>query len=245
MVDSLQFATQQCVIYIGFIALLGGVIGNILNIIIFTTLKTFRETSCAFYLTIASAVNITQLLSGLMSRLIISGYHIDLTQTSSFLCKFRVYIWTNCCLFWLTCVCFAAIDQFASLTDRWCHLSNIRVARRLVTVALVFWAIHCIPIALFENIYLSPITSQSVCGYTNPTFAVYYSRFLFPILLGCLPIVIRVTFGLLSFLRVRSLANRQIPLVRSERDKQLTAMVWNYNIYYWIWSCFKYFLCRS
>jgi hypothetical protein len=225
IVDSLRFATQQSIIYIGFVALVGGVIGNILNIIIFTSLKTFRQTSCAFYLTIASAVNIAQLLSGLMARIFITGYHIDLTQTSLFLCKIRSYIWTNCVLFWLTCLCFVAIDQFVSLTVRWRHLSNMRVARRLVTVALVFWVLHCIPMIFFYGIYLSPTTGQPVCGDTNPTFAAYYIRFLFPVLLGCLPIVIRVTFGLLSFLRVRSLASRQVPLVRSEKDKQLTAMV--------------------
>jgi hypothetical protein len=110
IVDSLRYATQQSIIYIGFVAVVSGVVGNILNIIIFTSLKTFRETSCAFYLTIASAVNIAQVLNGLMARIFITGYHIDLTQTSLFLCKIRSYIWTNCVLFWLTCLCFAAID---------------------------------------------------------------------------------------------------------------------------------------
>jgi hypothetical protein len=225
IVDSLRFATQQSIIYTGFVALVSGVIGNILNIIIFTSLKTFRKTSCAFYLTIASAVNIVQLLSGLMARIVIAGYHIDLNPASLFLCKLRLYIWTNCELFWLTCLCFAAIDQFASLTERWRHLSNIRVARRLVIVALVFWGLYCIPVAFFSNIYLSPTTDQLVCAYTNPSFSVYYTRFLFPVLLGCLPIVIRVTFALLSFHRVRGLARRQVPLIRLRRDKQLTAMV--------------------
>ena len=85
---------------------------------------------------------------------------------------------------------------------------NIRVAQRLITVALVFWGLHCIPVALFLNIYMLSTTGQTACGYTNPTFVVYYNRFLFPILLGCLPIVIRVTFALLSFHRVRGMARR-------------------------------------
>jgi hypothetical protein len=225
IVDSLQLATQQVSIYIGSVAIVSGQIGNMLNIIIFTSLKTFRETSCAFYLTSASAVNIAQLLSSLMSRVIISGYHIDLTETSLFLCKFRNYIWINCCLLWLTLLCFATVDQFASLTDRWRHLCDVHVARRLVTVAIVLCCLHGIPTALFYNIHLSLITSQPVCGITNPAFAVYFTRFIFPVLIGSLPIVIRVTFSLLSFLRVRSLANRHISFVRSERDKQLTSMV--------------------
>ncbi len=47
-IQSLVFASQEIVIYIGFFALISGVLGNTLNIIIFTSLKTFRETRLLF-----------------------------------------------------------------------------------------------------------------------------------------------------------------------------------------------------
>jgi hypothetical protein len=195
-VASLQYATQQVSIYVGFVVTVGGLIGNILNIVIFVSLKTFRRTSCGFYLTIASAVSLVDLFS----------------ITSPVICKLRLYIVTNSAPFWFTCLCFAAIDQVASLTDRWRHFNNIVVARRLVIVALVLWCLHGIPGILYFNIILLPTNRQPICGITNPTFQVYSTRFYFPILLGCLPLVIRVTFGLLAFLRVRSLASRQLSL---------------------------------
>jgi hypothetical protein len=211
-VASLQYATQQVSIYVGFVVTVGGLIGNILNIVIFVSLKTFRRTSCGFYLTIASAVSLVDLFSAVLSRVLISGYQIDLTITSPVICKLRLYIVINSAPFWFTCLCFAAIDQVASLTDRWRHFNNIVVARRLVIVALVLWCLHGIPGILYFNIILLPTNRQPICGITNPTFQVYSTRFYFPILLGCLPLVIRVTFGLLAFLRVRSLASRQLSL---------------------------------
>ncbi len=63
------------------------------------------------------------------------------------------------------------------------------------------------------------------CAITNPTYTLYFNRFFIPFLLGFIPLIIRTIFGLLAFINVRSLTNRQIPIVRLERDKQLTSMV--------------------
>ncbi|UJR18721.1 hypothetical protein I4U23_005628 [Adineta vaga] len=58
----LTLATRQVFIYFGLSSMILGVIGNVLNIIIFTTLKTFRETTCAIYLISVSVANILLLL---------------------------------------------------------------------------------------------------------------------------------------------------------------------------------------
>ena len=73
------------------LTLIAGVIGGFFNIIVFLSLQTFRQSSCAFYLTIMSIVNIGQLFTGLLSRIMISGFDIDWTVTSLFYCKFRYY----------------------------------------------------------------------------------------------------------------------------------------------------------
>jgi len=74
----LQFASQQITIYFGLIILVTGIIGGILNIIIFTTLKSFRQTTCAFFLNIASIVNVIQLLTTSFVFIIAEGFYIDL-----------------------------------------------------------------------------------------------------------------------------------------------------------------------
>jgi len=114
IISTLDCTTKQISIYLGIPILIIGVIGGFLNIIVFLSLKTFRQNSCAFYLTIMSFVNIGLLLTGLMSRITISGFDIDWTQTSSFYCKFRVYTDQFSILMSLTCICLATIDQFMS-----------------------------------------------------------------------------------------------------------------------------------
>jgi hypothetical protein len=225
-VDSLKIATNQSNIYGGFYVFCIGMIGNIFNIIIFTSLKTFRETSAAFYLNITSIVDIFQLIVGLLSRILITGYNIDPTTTSLFICKTRQFTLITTMLIAFTCMCFAAIDQYLSLTNRWRHLCNIKIASRLVLISIVLWCLHGIPLVLLNDIYPIPFTNQTACLSSNQVFTLYTSRFVFPILLGFLPLIIRISFGLLAFLNVRYLHNREIPIVRLEQDKQLTKMVY-------------------
>jgi hypothetical protein len=225
IVNSLKLATNQSTIYGGFFLFIIGTIGNVLNIIIFTSLKTFRETSTAFYLRVTSGVNIFQLIVGLLTRILITGYNIDPTKTSEFLCKARIFTLTTTMLISFTCKCFAVIDQYLSLTNRWRHLCNVKVAICLVIFSSLLWCLHGISFAILEGVYPVSSTNQTSCSIANPIFNIYTSRFLLPVVLGLLPLFIRIIFGLLAFINVRSLKNRRAPIVRLERDKQLTAMV--------------------
>ena len=222
---SYQYLTEQIIIYVGFIILFAGVVGNTLNIIVFTSLKTFRETSCAFYLTVASFANIIHLLASLLSRVLITGYSIDLTLTSSAICKLRQFIALLAPTMALSSMCFATIDQFASLTVRGRKWSQLWIAHRLILVTLVFWCLCNIPVILFNNTTSSD-NGPRACSITNPDFNLFYSRFYVSYLLGFLQILIRSSFGLLAFINVRRLVHSRVPVIRLERDKQITSMVW-------------------
>jgi hypothetical protein len=86
--STVMIVLRELSIYLGITVLIAGLIGGILNIIIFLSLKTFRQSSCAFFLTIMSLVNIGQLVFSLFSRIMISGFLIDWAATSSAYCKF-------------------------------------------------------------------------------------------------------------------------------------------------------------
>jgi len=224
-VNIFKLITNQTTIYGGFFVFFTGMIGNSLNIIIFTSLKTFRETSAAFYMNVTSFVNIFQLVVGLLSRIMITGFNIDPTQTSSFICKARAFTLTTTMLISFTFECFGVIDQYLSLTNRYRHFCNVKIASCLAFISIIFWCLHGIPILILSNVSIVGSTTQTSCIIQNAIFGVYSSRFVFPILLGLLPLSIRTIFGILAFINVRSLNNRQTPIVRLERDKQLTAMV--------------------
>ncbi|CAF3967085.1 unnamed protein product, partial [Adineta steineri] len=90
-ISSLNDASKQITIYVGIPTLIAGVLGGLLNTIVFLSLRTFRESPCAFYLTIMSIVNVGQMITGLLARILTSGFNIDWSLTSLFYCKFRLY----------------------------------------------------------------------------------------------------------------------------------------------------------
>ena len=59
-----------------------------------------------------SIVNIGQLITGLLSRIMISGFRVDWTQISLFYCKIRAYCFQVISLISLACICLAAIGQY-------------------------------------------------------------------------------------------------------------------------------------
>ncbi|CAF0970484.1 unnamed protein product [Adineta steineri] len=226
-ISSLNFIAQQMTIYLGIPILISGLIGGLINVIVFLSLQTFRQNSCAFYLTIMSIVNIGHLSTGLLTRILISGFNIDPTQTSIFYCKFRAYFVQVCISMSLTCMCFATIDQFLATchSQRWQQWSNIKVAHRLIIGSLIIWLLHGIQYWIYYNLVKLVTTSQNTCISTNYIFQLYNIGVYSIILNGLLPIFISILFGLLAYRNVHDLSYRTIPLVRRELDKQLTVIV--------------------
>ncbi len=198
-------------------------IGGILNVIVFTTLETFRQTTCAFYLTFASIVGMGQMMTALCVQILSKGFLVD-PRTMSWFCKIYFFAANWCLSVWLTSICLATIDQFLSMS-KYRHLSNLRLAQRFIIITCIFWFIH----SMFILIYWD--TPAGVCTVTNPTYGNYYSKFTLPVLYGCLPVSIMSIFSLLAFYNARTLARRHVNIVRSSRDRQLTAMILIYVIY--------------
>ena len=98
IISSLSFIGQQITIYVGILTIIAGVVGGCLIIIVFLSLRTFRQSSCAFYLTIMSIVNIGQLFTGLLTRIMISGFDIDWTQIHYFIVNFDYIAFQICAL---------------------------------------------------------------------------------------------------------------------------------------------------
>jgi len=224
--SSLPFIGQQITIYGGILILGLGIIGESLNIIVLLSLETFRQSSCAFYLTIMSIVNIGQLLSGLLSRIMIAGFTIDWTQMSLFYCKFRLTFLQLCSLMSYACLCLATIDQyFATCTrPRWQQWSNIKLARRLIVISFIISIIIMIPYPIFLK-QLTVAPGKISCNMNDVNPLQYRNYFIVLFLGGYIPDFITVLFGILAYRNVQTMAYRTVPLVRRELDKQLTTMV--------------------
>lgn len=224
--SSYTYALQQISFYYGIPVLFAGILGGLLNTIVFFSLQTFRQNSCTFYLLIMSIVNIGQLFTGLLSRIFINSYGIDWTE-NSFYCKFRYFLLAFCTLVSLTCICLATIDQyFATSPDpRWRQWNQLKVAHCAVIITIILWTLHGILYLIFFNTVYSDATQKYTCSVTNPTFALYHSYGYFLILTGFLPITIKVLFAILSFRNLHHIDRQTLPIVRRELEKQLTIMV--------------------
>jgi hypothetical protein len=229
VIASLVSAYQQVIVYSGIPILALGLTGNCLNLIVFLSLKIFRENSCAFYLTMMSMVNIGQLLTGLLSRIMISGFDIDWTQISLFYCKFRTYIFQVTTLTSLVCLCLATIDQYLATCTRphWQQWCNIKLARRLLLLIILLIIIEQIPCLIYyvQLQSSSTITGKQMCTITNMSFVQFNTYLNYLILGNIIPFSITFSFGLMAYRNIQQIAYRTVPLVRRELDKQLTVMV--------------------
>ncbi|CAF1186623.1 unnamed protein product [Adineta ricciae] len=202
----LNYLGNQIVIYVGICVVVAGILGESLNIIVFLSLRTFRQNSCAFYLTIMSTVNICQLLSSLFNRVIPTKLDIDWSKTSVFYSVIDQYLATCASLHW----------------QRW---ADIRVAHRLTAVNILIWILYNIPILVYYNYIVSNTNQQAICVITDRIF-IQFNNYANRFLVGkFLPICITCIFGVLALYNVKNIARRALPVARRALEKQLTIMV--------------------
>ena len=227
IISYLGFISQQLAIYVGIVMFITGVLGELLTIVVFLSLHTFRQSSCAFYLLIMSIFNIINLFVGLLSRILITGFGIDWTLTSPFYCAFRWFTLYIGVLISFTMMCLATIDQYLATSSdrRWQQWSNIKTAHRLSAAMIIFWILHAIPCMLYFNLIEQPISHKIICASTSPSFFLYHIYVYIISLSGVVPVTITIFFGCLAYRNTQQLAHRTLPLVRRELDKQLTVMV--------------------
>jgi hypothetical protein len=225
-IASVNFAIQEISIYFVIPIFIIGVIGGCLNVIIFLSLKTFRQSSCVFYLMIMSAFDIGRFFLSVLPYIMRWGFATDWGVSSLFFCKIRLCIFSICTLTPMTCLCLAIIDQYFATSShpRWQQCCNIKLAHRLTAIFCSIWILQGIPYLEFYNHIISPLTNQTVCQVTNDIFNQYLSYGYYVTLTNLLPLI-AVVFGLMAYYNARRLAYRAVPLVRRELDKQLTVMV--------------------
>ena len=198
--------------------LIPGVIGNAINIVIFSSTHTYRKTPASFFFLIGSIASLLHLSLSLTSRILSIGYGIDTAGGSLVVCKIRSHLIPTLPLFSFTCTCLASIDQFLS-TSRYPSLrrfSHIKCAHRALVTMTIIWCLHDIPYLIYYQI---PSPSQT-CTNINPNFRNYttYSLLIFVFVT---PVLVLTVFGYLSY---RNIHQIQV-FVRERADRQLTKMI--------------------
>ena len=213
---------NQIIALLSFCILFLGLFGNVLNIVVFTSHKSFRKNQCVFYMTIESIVNCCQLLIIFASRIAISVFNYDPMQKSLVWCKLRSMIAPVGTLISMSIVCLAVVDQYFSThySVRIRAISTLHSAQIWLGIVISVWLLYGISFVLFFEI--RPIQG---CNVYQLEFATYYRFFHLPILIGALPLSVGAVFSLLAYRNVRHLIRRQLSHLRRRLDRQLTAMV--------------------
>ncbi len=239
--EIIHFAAQYAV-YSGWIIFGAGVIGNLLNLLVLTQLKLFRDNRCAFYLTVESITSFLYQLFSISLIILTSIYGDDGTARSLVWCRFRYIFAQTIGLSVSYTICVAAIDQYFS-TNYWFNqireMCTLKLARCIIFAVFCIWFVHSIAFAMFSDVLPSV-----GCTISNPIWLHYSSYIFYPLWAGFLPLVISAFFSILAFRNVRRIVRRQLPIVRRRLDRQMTAMVLT-RVAMFVCFVFPYTLYRS
>ena len=208
-----------CFIYTAFT---GGLISNLLTILIFSRIRIFRDHRCTFYLIVESIGSLVILFLYFVVQSIQLNSGIDPASNSLFWCKVRPTLSQTFRLLIGSIVCLQAIDQYLSTH----HLFSVRQlsTRRSARCAIVLFStlsfLQSIPYVVFCK-----IVPPHGCVIDNAALLAYYSYFYYPILHGLLPVCVSSLFSVLAYRNVRHIVRRQLPLERRRLNRQLTAMI--------------------
>ncbi|CAF1158331.1 unnamed protein product [Adineta ricciae] len=220
----LASARSKFALYVSIPTCFISIISEFLSLLIFLSLKTFRQNSCSFYLMFMALFNLIRMTCSTSFIAISMAFSTNFTSVLLLYCQIRAFLVATCNLSALICLCLSVIDQYFATCFRptWQRFSNIRIAHRMMVIITLISSCHAILYLIYLN-QLSP-TNPSVCISSNSIFSQYHVYGFF-ITYGNLFPLIAVTFGLLAYRNARSLSTRANLLVRRELDKQLTTMV--------------------
>ncbi|CAF1356015.1 unnamed protein product [Adineta steineri] len=217
----LQTASRYTTLILGFILLLGGVLGNILNIIVFFKFGNYKNNACSLYMFVRTFLDLSILLAGLATRILTTGFQVDFTLMNRIWCKTRLGFTNINCENTYTLICLQAIDAFmcSSPTAGIRQKSNIRIARYLVIGTLCFWCIHEIPYFFLQDLVI--VGGTPMCIMTNTVYAQYRSYFTALCINTIIPIVVISIFG---FLTVRHMKTISVTRTLSSLTRQTISM---------------------
>jgi hypothetical protein len=192
--------------------------GNNMNIYILSTVSSYRSTPSTLYFLIGSSYDILILVVSLLSRILDTGYGLDLTNSSVIWCKLRQYFIVSISAIPFYCQCFATIDRFliSSHDQRLRKHSSVKQVYWIATCITIICFIHGIPFYIYYDI--SPKTHQ--CSSMSDALSFYLPIFVLVIFLF-IPTILTIIFGFLTYrniVQLQGLQNQHI-------DRQVTLMI--------------------
>ncbi|CAF4836920.1 unnamed protein product [Rotaria sp. Silwood1] len=232
--DQFNVIAHKIMIIFGIIMCIFGLIGNLLNVCVFTIWSRSRKKSnrynqinrtsnSSLYLQASSFANLIIIIYPLFTRILFDGYQYRVTKTNVFiLCKLRYYILHTFDLISLTCICMATFDRYL-LSSRKVRLRQMSTRKQRTRLIILFIIIiigsHSIPLIIYYN-----VSNTGQCVIHSIIYSYYY-LYVFQITLhGIIPITFLSIFGLLTFKQLKIITKHN-PLNSLNSDRQLARML--------------------
>ena len=214
---------DRITIYVGLSMFITGVIGNLLNAIVFYRTSVHNPSTLLLFL--SSCSNLAFIFVGLFFRVMSTGFHLDWTIASATGCKTRYYFIQLFSLTSLSLLCYATIDQFfvTSQREKWRRLSKLSTTRRMILALITLWMLYSIPNALFSDV-IQRTDGVMVCTFftRNLNFNRFNAYFNLPLVWAIGPITVLIIFGTLTYRNVSLLQANQN---RERVQRHLTSMI--------------------
>jgi hypothetical protein len=170
--DVLNSIVEWLNIIIGIFLLTFGIIGNCLNIYVFTR-PAYRNRTTVLYFLACSVASCIQLLNTLLPRILSDGFQISIVKSNNFYCQIRNLISAVASLCAISYPCWASFDQFLStsrnpITRQ--HWSSKRFISWVIFSTALFWFIIFLPNTIFTR------SSSNTCITNNLQFHLLYYR---------------------------------------------------------------------
>ena len=185
-----------------------GILGNVLNVFILSK-RSVRSNTCVIIFISSSVTGILAVLSGLTAR-ILSNWGLDLSSTIPWICKARGFVLfvSRSVTFWLLML--ATIDRWlvsSSRVPRRQLSSKKNVYRSICILIFISLILHSQILYCYEaNLQNTPLK----CYYPN-RFCRLYNDLIFSIAIILVPLILMITFGLMTISNIRSTQNRVEP----------------------------------
>ncbi len=214
--------------------------GNLLSALLFAK-KSWRKNDCVFYFNICLLINSCYIISSMLGNILMTGFKINLFNTSVFLCKAYYYAAFLFSTLLPTVLILASIDRLliSSQNVDTRLYSSKRLAYFSISINVFFWIVFYSHLLIEVNIQQFS-SSPPLCYYNlSPTYLAFVSYFTLIInTLSCLAMVI---LSILSFKNVRSIRavphqQRQRIRTMTKKDFQLLRCLFAHDIVYIIFS---------
>lgn len=197
-----------------------GIIGNILNILIFTQ-KELRSNTCIMIFLASSITGTIAILSGLLSR-IFSPWNLDISERIEVICKLRGFFLLAFRSITLWLYTLATVDRWL-VSSRNPNLRRLscpkNVLRSMIVLIIILLASHSQVLYCYE----SKLSDTPLKCFHRDSFCRLMNDFLFIIVTILIPLTLITIFGLMTISNVRQSQHRLVPGNVSSTQKNTRA----------------------